>query len=183
MTACEREREAIGALVDGELATAEHAALEAHLAGCAGCRQELEELNRLAAAFRSLPAVEPAPDFEARFWARIAREADAPRGLAARLRRLFSPGRALALGAVATAALVLLLNLPRSPEPAPSAAPAALAKSEPAPAAARASAPAPADTDVRIVSSHRDFELLQDPEIDTISELDVLEEWDDAGPG
>jgi len=76
MTACEQRREAIGALVDGELAAEERAALETHLAGCAGCRQELDELNRLAAAFRTLPAVEPAPDFEARFWARIAREAD-----------------------------------------------------------------------------------------------------------
>jgi anti-sigma factor RsiW len=180
MTACEREREAIGALVDGELAPDERAALEAHLAGCAGCRQEFEELSRLAAAFASLPAVEPAPDFEARFWARIAREADAPEGFAARLRRLLSPGRAIALGAVAAAALLLFLNLPRGPESRPSAA---VAETEPAPAVARATAAAPIDTDVRILSSDRDFELLQDPEMDAISELDVLEDWDDAGPG
>jgi anti-sigma factor RsiW len=178
MTACEREREAIGALVDGELEGAERAAVEAHLAGCTGCRKELEELRRLAAAFASLPPVEPAPDFEARFWARIAREAGAPQGFAARLRRLFSPGGALALGAVAAAALLLFINLPRTPEPVAPAEPA-LTQAE----SASAPTPAPADTDVRIVSSDKDFELLQDPEMDAISELDVLEEWDDAGPG
>jgi hypothetical protein len=33
------------------------------------------------------------------------------------------------------------------------------------------------------VSSDKDFELLQDPEMDAISELDVLEDWNDDGPG
>lgn len=174
MTACEREREAIGALVDGQLEGAERAELEAHLAGCTGCRQELDELQRLAAAFAALPAVEPPADFEARFWARIAREADAPRGFAARLRALFSPAGFVAAGVVAAAALLLFMNAPRTqlPAAAPGAAPAPVAKAEPA-----------VDTDVRILTNAHDVEILQDPDVDAISEVDLLEDWDDAEPG
>jgi len=173
MTACEREREAIGALVDGELEGAERAALEAHLAGCSGCRQELDELRRLAAAFATLAPVEPAADFEARFWARIAREGGAAPGFAERLRRLFSPGGFLAAGIAAAAALFLYLNVPHTRAPAPTGAPASLARVE----------PAAVDTDVRILTNAHDVEILQDPDVDAISEVDLLEDWDDAEPG
>lgn len=181
MTACEREREAIGALVDSQLGAAERAALEAHLAGCAGCRKALAELEGLATAFETLRPVEPPADFEARFWARIAREKDAPQGLRVRLRRWLVPGGLALAGAVA--ALVLFLNLP-APE---SRGPAATARVEPPPAAepapALARAPIESDTDRRILTNARDVELLRDPDIDAISEVDLLEDWDDAGPG
>ena len=173
-TACEGQREAIGALVDGELEGAERAALEAHLAGCNGCRRELEELRGLAAAFAALTPVEPPPDFEARFWARIAREGDAAPGLAARLRRLFSPGGLVAAGIAAAAALLLFLNVPRTHAPThDSAAPAPIAKAD----------AAVDNTDVRILTNTKDVEILQDPDVDAISEVDLLEDWDDAQPG
>jgi len=177
MTACEREREQIGGFLDGELEAGERAALEAHLPTCAGCRQALEDQQQLARAFAALPAVAPPPDFEARFWARIARGGDAPQGLLAQLRRLFSPGRLAGLAAE-TALAVLLFVMPQPQSKAPETAVVSAAE----PAAATASVPAPADTDVRIVTDVRDVELLQDPEVDAISELDVLEDWDDAGP-
>ena len=180
MTACEREREAIGALVDGELGEAERAALDAHLDGCAGCRRALADLQRLAAAFETLQPVEPAADFEARFWARVAREKDAPQGLLARIRRWLLPG-GLALAGAAAAALALFLNVPASETRAPAAsAQVEHRTAEPAPAQAASAAD---NTDVRILTNTRDVELLQDPDIDAISEVDVLEDWDDAGPG
>jgi hypothetical protein len=38
------------------------------------------------------------------------------------------------------------------------------------------------DPDVKIVSNPKDFDLLQDPDMDAISEVDVLEDWDEAAP-
>lgn len=185
MTTCEQEREQIGAFLDGELGAGEAAAFEAHLSTCAGCRQALEDQRQLAQAFAELPPVAAPPDFEARFWARIAREREAPAGFGARLRGFFSPVRALALAGATAAALLLFVKLALPPPlqvvatvaVTPAGAPAAAA----APALATPAALSPVDTDARIVTNVRDFELLQDPEMDAISELDVLEEWDDAG--
>src|SRR6185295_13765117 len=56
--------------VDGTLGVAECAAVEAHLAGCARCREALAQLRALVAAARGLPqAIEPARDL----WASIER--------------------------------------------------------------------------------------------------------------
>ncbi len=49
-------------VLDGELAESERAAFEAHVAGCASCREELAELRRLVEAARALPAREPERD-------------------------------------------------------------------------------------------------------------------------
>jgi anti-sigma factor RsiW len=49
--------------VDGTLATHERAAVEAHLAGCAGCRAAVAELRQLVADARGLPrSIEPQRD-------------------------------------------------------------------------------------------------------------------------
>lgn len=53
---CRPWRELLGAHVLGHLATDERVALEAHVDGCAACRDELEELRPLA---RALPAADP----------------------------------------------------------------------------------------------------------------------------
>ena len=111
MTTCERQREQIGAFLDGELGAGEGAAFEAHLSTCAGCRQALEDQRQLAQAFAELAPVAAPPDFEARFWARIAREHEAPAGFGARLRGFFSPVRALALAGATAAALLLFVKL------------------------------------------------------------------------
>ena len=186
MTACEREREQIGALLDGELEAGERAALEAHLADCAGCRQALEDQRQLAAAFAALPAVEPAPDFEARFWARIAREADAPKGFAARLRRLALAGpRARARRGGRRRAAPVREPAARRPSRRRDSEPTVEPQAAAEPRRPRAGGARPAPGRHRRAYRDRaisDFELLQDPEVDAISELDVLEEWDDAGP-
>ncbi|MFI5314660.1 MAG: anti-sigma factor family protein [Myxococcota bacterium] len=165
---CVRDHEEIAAFVDGELGPAERAELESHLGACAGCRDRVAAQRQLAQMFAALPEVTPPGDFEARFWARVAREAPSG-GFAAGLRRLLTPGRALVLGAAAAFALVLAIGLPRAPSSPTAPAPGPTASAKP-------------DVDVHIVSSANDFELLQDPDMDAISEVDVLEDWDDASP-
>ena len=51
----------LSAFVDGELDAREHDAVAAHLAGCAGCTTELEEVSAARAAMRSLPLLEAPP--------------------------------------------------------------------------------------------------------------------------
>jgi anti-sigma factor RsiW len=52
----ETQRERLSAFLDGELPTAERAALEAHLTGCARCAAELGELRQVVGILRALPA-------------------------------------------------------------------------------------------------------------------------------
>jgi len=55
---CERARERIHQVLDGDLMAAEsRQRLAAHLAGCPGCRQADAELRALQQALRSIPAV------------------------------------------------------------------------------------------------------------------------------
>jgi anti-sigma factor RsiW len=145
---CARSREELAAYLDGELAPNERSELEAHLAGCAACRAELEAERRLSGVLMALPALEPPPDFEARFWARIAREQDAPAGWRS---RLFSRRLVLALGGAAAAALAAVFAL-RGPDDS--------------------------DGDLQIVAIGEDYELLEDPDLELIEAVDALEAWD-----
>jgi anti-sigma factor RsiW len=71
------------ALLDGALPPARHAEVLAHLAGCASCRAERDLLGRALSALSALPPPPaPAPGFEQRFYARLAREAPRRRSLA-----------------------------------------------------------------------------------------------------
>ncbi len=168
---CKRDREEISAYLDGELAPAARTELESHLDSCAECAAQLAAQRKLGDMFAALPAVTPAGDFEARFWARIAREADREPTLAERLRAYFSPGRMLALAGAAALALVFALGLPRSTTVESAAETVAERKV--------------ADPDVKIVRSARDFELMRDPDMEAIADVDALEAWDvdDGSPG
>ena len=74
------------ALLDGALDGARRAEVEAHLAGCAGCRAERDRLARALSALAALPPpAAPRPGFEQRFYARLAREAPRRRSLLERL--------------------------------------------------------------------------------------------------
>ncbi|HVM54953.1 MAG TPA: zf-HC2 domain-containing protein [Acidimicrobiales bacterium] len=53
----------LSALVDGELDVRDAEAVRVHVAGCAACRLELEEVRAARRAVRLLPAVEPPPAF------------------------------------------------------------------------------------------------------------------------
>ena len=144
---CVERRAELVAYVDGQLAPAERAELETHLAGCATCQSALAAERGLSGMLGALPAVRPSPDFEARFWARIAREQDARPGW---LARLFTRRLALGLGGAAVAALAVVLALRGRTDPE-------------------------ADADWPIVANAEDYELLEDPDLRLIEVLETLE--------
>ncbi len=62
--------------VDGTLAAAERARVEAHVAGCAGCRSAVAELEALLAAAQALPkSIRPSRDLWGGIAARLGRRA------------------------------------------------------------------------------------------------------------
>ncbi len=70
---CDEIRNELSAYLDGEVAAPAREQIDAHVAECAGCRQRLEELRRLATGMAALPRLEPTPQFLAEVRARISR--------------------------------------------------------------------------------------------------------------
>ncbi len=93
--------------VDGGLSSEESRALEAHLAGCAECRQTLADLRDIVARARELGPVEPERDL----WPGIEEAMGRPRVLAfpATRRRPGPRGLFLTVPQMAAAAAVLVL--------------------------------------------------------------------------
>ena len=58
---CERARELIGAHVDGELDSADAAAIAAHLESCSSCRERMSDIKHVSGAMAALGR-EPAPE-------------------------------------------------------------------------------------------------------------------------
>jgi len=106
MSGCERWSSELGAYLDGGLAPEQTQLLESHLSDCASCRLGLEAQRRLAASLEALPRISPSPQFEARFWARLARDQEAQSKTGWGWRSL-----KLCLGGAAVGAIVLLLSL------------------------------------------------------------------------
>jgi hypothetical protein len=73
MKSCQNIRAELSSYVDGELAPAVRAEIEAHLASCPLCQQELSELKTLAVGMAALPKLQPAPRFLADVRRKIAR--------------------------------------------------------------------------------------------------------------
>ena len=93
--------------VDGGLSSEESRALEAHLSGCAECRQALADLRDIVARARALGPVEPERDL----WPAIEEAMGQPRVLAfpATRRRPAPRGLFLTVPQLAAAAAVLVL--------------------------------------------------------------------------
>jgi anti-sigma factor RsiW len=99
------------ALVDGALAPARAAEVEAHAAACAECRARLARLRATASLLAALPPPPaPGPFFAARLEARLAEARARPRGLRGRLARL-RWAVALPASALAAAAVVALVGV------------------------------------------------------------------------
>ena len=63
---CERIQDLLSPYLDGELAPAERAEVDAHLAGCLDCADLLGRLRTALAAFASFPEVDLSEDLRAR---------------------------------------------------------------------------------------------------------------------
>jgi hypothetical protein len=153
---CHDVREQLSALIDDALASHERETLDAHLATCADCRRELEQLRATAALLRRLPVVRAPAGFVDRVMT-AAHRPPWPRRL---LDALFVPLRvklpleAAAVLLVGVSALYVYQQTPevrelaqqeaREPSPATTQAPAAPAAtpSAPPPAAPPAASPA-----------------------------------------
>lgn len=115
---CTQVRQALDELLDGDLAHDVAAAMERHVAGCAGCAAEQAAITALRAALRRMRVPAPRPGFAEAALAAAVRHEPAPpakRSSPATPRgRSFAPWRRLELwagatiGAAATAALMAL---------------------------------------------------------------------------
>ena len=194
----------LSALIDGELGAESLARVEAHLAGCARCRERLDELRAVDLALAALPARVASTDLAARLARRIAVEPReqgvvAPRGAARRAppRRARRIAAWLAVPAAAAAALVLYLALrptpaPESPTlarepqaasapsepaaPAPSAPEARLAAAAPRAPEAALPAPEPAQPAPSAPSAADDLEALETEELAVVLDLETMQD-------
>lgn len=73
---CQRAQEQMSERLDGLLAGQQAQAFEAHLQGCALCRQEWAELEASWRLLGQLPELEPGPLFRARVWEKIRQQPD-----------------------------------------------------------------------------------------------------------
>ena len=167
MSGCRRWGAEVAAYLDGELQREAFALFEAHLPDCAACMKVLEAQRGLEAQLRALPRIEPSPQFEARFWARLARSEELDSG-----RLGFKKGRGfwtgtwtgswrvrlseLLLAGAGVGALVWLVTLgdPSLPE-----------------------------HDWEIVAESDRFELLLDEDHELFWSLEELEAWDGSSEG
>jgi len=98
------KEEVILPFLDGRLSAAERAPVTEHLAACAACRAQVEELRAVLSALGEWPGVAPSPSFDAALRARVAQEAEQGTGWFV-LRPAW--GAALAAAVVMAAAIAL----------------------------------------------------------------------------
>jgi anti-sigma factor RsiW len=108
---CTMENE-LTAYVDGELAAAERARVEAHLAGCDSCRATQALLLRTVAVLRDVPALEPSAEVRRQVLRRIDEQAPS---LGARLLAGWRATWLLPTLAGTAAAAILAVALIRGP--------------------------------------------------------------------
>lgn len=121
---CADKRDALTAYADGRCAAAEAAALEGHLAGCSGCRAELDWQKSAKAALARLP-LPPMPAGLKDELRALARDAQAARRRRAWKRRweavvdLLRPRAGLGLAAGLAAAMLAFALRPAPEEAIP----------------------------------------------------------------
>ncbi len=151
---CDNFSSDLSALVDGELPPARRAEVEAHVAGCAKCRQRVTELRRLVDGVAALPKVQPESQFLAEVRRKIAR-GESPKEQTW-VDTLFRPAWIkLPLEAMAVAILLVSLNLLIRPMPEERWRPPQLAKNEAAPSQGPGEAEVQADKKVAAVRDER----------------------------
>ena len=156
MSGCENWQNTIEPYLDGELDTQPLAQFEAHLPACSACRDALEAKRWLADQLSALPKPAASPRFEARFWARLAREEDAQAdNWFAHLLRTLRAQWAVPAGVVAVLGLWFSLNgTPQELSQIPKA------------------------SEWEMITAAEELELFESEELELLALLDVLEDWD-----
>jgi hypothetical protein len=113
MTVPDPWMERLSEFLDGELVPSEHAACEAHLAGCERCRGLLDDLRKLRQATRALPERPPESDLWPGIERELARSAPVPPRWPWLL--AFAAGVIVTLSAVLAYRLVAALRAERQP--------------------------------------------------------------------
>lgn len=72
LNTCPSAEQTIAGYIDGDLSTEDRISFERHMASCQVCRTIEHELRMTQSLLRTLPAVAPRGDFEARLAARVA---------------------------------------------------------------------------------------------------------------
>jgi anti-sigma factor RsiW len=116
MKYCQDIQPDLSAYFDGELAPPQRAEVEAHLASCRRCQEELAELKTLAAGVAALPKLGPAPQFLVEVHRKISR-GDKPEPMTWR-EYLFRPVW-LKVPLEAAALIAIAVAVQRHQEPAP----------------------------------------------------------------
>jgi predicted anti-sigma-YlaC factor YlaD len=68
MMACERFKELMMASLDGEICDVERAELESHLAECADCRREYDEMRKLSELVGEIELPKPSQEDMMKYW-------------------------------------------------------------------------------------------------------------------
>ena len=116
---CEQVRNLLDEYLDGELAAAQRASVDEHLAGCAPCRAELEILRNTATLVGSLPRVKAPKELTEDIKARLV-----SRPAAVRSRRRPVVLRWVGIGGWVAAAATLIVVIKLAPWEGPPAEPA-----------------------------------------------------------
>ncbi len=102
---CHEFEEAASAFLDGELASEDRMACEAHLRSCAGCRRAAEDLAAISGRLRTWDEPGASAGFEAQLAARLAPTTPAAAGARRRLQALAACAASFLLGCGLTCAL------------------------------------------------------------------------------
>ena len=102
MKTCQNIRKNLSAYQDGEVGTAEKDVIEAHLRSCKACANQHEALLKAYRMLKSLPAIEPTPEFSRQIMDRATRVQEAfwVRSLGQALRLLPTPSAIVAAAVV-----------------------------------------------------------------------------------
>ena len=161
------KEENIVPFLDGRLDPAERGPVEAHLAACAACRAQVEELRAVVGVLGEWPGVSPSPSFDAALRARVAQEAEQGSGWFA-LRPAW--GAALAAGVVLAVAVASWQPGEVEPPPLPEAPGVAVAPQPSPPAGTQPTQPETNGSD--------ELAVLDNPEVldnfKLLSEFDIL---------
>lgn len=160
MNGCEIWQAEIEAYLDGELDASSRTDFEAHLPGCQNCTSALEAKRWLGDQLAALPQAEASPQFEAHFWARVAREADTTASGVQKFLTGLRTQWAIPATLVAVLSLWFSLGGPEQTERVSELAPAL------------------APSDWEMLTDTEEFELLESDELELFALLDVLEDWD-----